>query len=171
MNELESRCQGLKTAVPFCRDVVPTAKSSLIEVKYWRIVHMTDEQPAKKLILVVEDDQFIGELIKDTLTAEPDYQASVVGDGAQALDLLRQLKVQLIILDINLPGITGYEVFDKIRDSEEFGHPKILFMSAGKSTREARQRGVEHYLAKPFDLDTLLATVCELMENGDEATP
>lgn len=131
---------------------------------------MSDEPPTKKLILVVEDDQLIGELIKDTINAEPDYQASVVGDGAQALEALCQLKVQLIILDINLPGMSGYEIFDKIRDSGEFGHPEILFMSAARNHKDGKQREVEHYLAKPFDLDTLLAMVHELMENGGEAS-
>ncbi len=118
--------------------------------------------PANKIVVVVEDDPFIGELIRETISAEPGYQASLVGDAAQALALLKQVKAQLLIIDINLPGMDGYALHDAIRGGEGFGNPEVLFMSAGVHEQEVKKRGIQHYLAKPFDLDELLTMVRQL---------
>ena len=118
--------------------------------------------PANKIVVVVEDDPFIGELIRETISAEPGYQASLVGDASQALALLRQVKAQLLIIDINLPGMDGYALYDAVYADESFGRAEVLFMSAGTHEQEVKKRGIAHYLAKPFDLDELLTQVKQL---------
>ena len=64
-----------------------------------------DETPEKKAIVIVEDNEAIAELIKDTLNGEPDYQAVAVRDAALALDIIRSVKASLVLLDVNLPKI------------------------------------------------------------------
>ncbi len=120
--------------------------------------------PTNKIVVVVEDDPFIGELVRETISAEPGYQASLVNDASQALALLKQVKAQLLIIDINLPGMDGYALHDAVRSSEDFGSPTVLFMSAGMHENEAKKRGVANFLAKPFDLDELLAKVNQLTQ-------
>ncbi len=121
-----------------------------------------DAGPANKIVVVVEDDPFIGELIRETISAEPGYQASLVGDAAQALALLLQVKAQLMIIDINLPGMDGYALYDAVRSDDRYGNAAVLFMSAGAHEQQVRKRGITNYLAKPFDLDELLALVRRL---------
>ena len=118
--------------------------------------------PANKIVVVVEDDPFIGELIRDTISSEPGYQASLISDAAQALALLKQVKAQLLIIDINLPGMDGYALHDAVQADESFGNAAVLFMSAGTHEHEVKKRGIAHYLAKPFDLDQLLDKVRQL---------
>ncbi len=120
-------------------------------------------QNGVKHILVVEDDLFIGELIKDALNGEPDYQASVAGDGLRALDMISANRYDLIILDVSLPGLNGFEVYDRLQADPATSALPALFISAAISPSEFRKRSVANFLPKPFELDELFATVSRLL--------
>ena len=116
----------------------------------------------KKAIVIVEDNEAIAELIKDTLNAEPDYQAVAVGDAALAIDVIRSVKANLVLLDVGLPGMDGYHLYDLIMDDETTRGVPIIFVTASADQAEFDKREITDYIAKPFELDHLLARVAEI---------
>jgi len=113
----------------------------------------------KKKILVVEDEEHIAEGLALNLEAEG-YDVIVAGDGHAALDYWRDGQVDLIILDIMLPGKNGLDVCRTIR--QEAGRVPILFLTA-RGRDEDRVAGLlaggDDYLSKPFNLQELLLRV------------
>jgi DNA-binding response OmpR family regulator len=118
-----------------------------------------DSQTDKKAIVIVEDNEQIAELIKDTLNAEPDYQAVAVHDGALALEVIRSVKASLILLDVNLPGMDGLELFDMLQENGDTCSIPVIFVTANTDTAEFKRRNVTNYIAKPFDLNDLVSRV------------
>jgi CheY-like chemotaxis protein len=118
--------------------------------------------PDKKAIVIVEDNEAIAELIKETLNAEPDYQAVAVGDAALALDVIRSIKASLVLLDINLPGMDGYQLYDLIKEDSATKDVHVIFVSATADEQELDKRGIQTYIAKPFELNDLLAQVAAI---------
>ena len=121
-----------------------------------------------RAILVVEDEPGIGEIIEFTLNDEPHYQATAVPDGAAALAFLAEVRVDLLLLEINLPGLDGFAIHDLVRARAESATTSILFMTATDHTAEFARRGITDWLKKPFDLDDLLEIVADRL--GDQAT-
>jgi CheY-like chemotaxis protein len=118
-----------------------------------------DKPPEKKVIVVVEDNEAIAELIKDTLNAEPDYQAVAVNDGSLALEVIHSVKASLILLDVELPGIDGLQVYDLLKSDPSTDHIPVIFVTASERNDEIRSRSIEAHIAKPFDLTELLGHV------------
>ncbi|MHB8901472.1 MAG: response regulator transcription factor [Thermoguttaceae bacterium] len=118
-----------------------------------------------KHILVVEDESHLAAGIKYNLVAEG-YRVTTVGDGPSALEYIKSHpeSVDLIILDLMLPGMSGYAVCESLRS--DFHHMPILILSA-RTLSEDRARGfdvgADQYLTKPFDLDELLSRVKGLL--------
>jgi two-component system OmpR family response regulator len=116
-------------------------------------------------ILVVEDEKHLASGIQYNLEAEG-YRVTTVGDGRSALQYIEQQRgeVDLVVLDIMLPGMNGYAVCEAIRAADEI--MPILILSA-RTLAEDRTRGFEvgadQYLMKPFDLDEFLTRVKNLL--------
>ena len=109
-------------------------------------------------ILVVEDDKNISQLIKDTLSLNSNFIIRCVMDGEQALNEIHQEKYNIIILDIMIPKINGFEIFEQIKD---LGIP-IIFLTAKtdiESKIKALRNGAQDYITKPFEPLELLARV------------
>ena len=108
-------------------------------------------------ILIVEDEHAISDLIKLNLT-RAGYQCTTAYDGMEAADILEEQKFDLIILDIMLPKINGYELMEYIRPMQI----PVIFLTA-KSSLDDRMRGLtsgaEDYMVKPFEVVELLARV------------
>lgn len=108
-------------------------------------------------ILIVEDEKPIANLLKNALTKE-DYCCTCAYDGLQAAKLLETKQYDLVLLDIMLPGIDGYELMEYIRPTET----PVIFITA-KGTLEDRVRGLrtgaEDYIVKPFELPELRARI------------
>ena len=124
----------------------------------------TVEQSQKRVVVVGEDDEPIAFLLRDSLNDEPGYQAVVVPDGALVLDTVRQVHADVLILDIMMPGLSGFEVFDRIRADPSIRDMPVLFMSAAAAAHDEdfKRRGITDILAKPFDLNELLDRVKKL---------
>lgn len=108
-------------------------------------------------ILIVEDEPAISNLIQMNLSAAG-YSCGCVFDGSKAADLLEQETFDLILLDVMLPEIDGYELMDYIRP---LGIP-VIFLTAKSSTEDkvkGLRAGADDYLAKPFEIAELLARV------------
>ncbi len=113
-------------------------------------------------ILVAEDDAEARELLLLSL-ADGDYDLLEATDGVEALDLLRTEHPDLLITDIIMPRMDGYELVRKLRQDETMAATPVIFCSASYHEREvremARSLGVRSTLSKPFDLKTVRATV------------
>src|SRR5215217_4441575 len=100
----------------------------------------------RKAILVVEDNPAIAEIITLTLNDDPTYQAKSVSTGPAALDRVAADGADLILLDINLPGMDGFTLHDILRRDPATAALPILFMTAGDHAREFFRRGVRTWL-------------------------
>jgi CheY-like chemotaxis protein len=108
-------------------------------------------------ILVVDDDQAILETVSEILEMEG-YPVVAVADGVEALRRIAQLRPSVVLLDMRMPGLNGWEVAHRMR-ADGITVP-ILVMTAAQDARLwAEQIDAAGYLAKPFDLDDLLTAV------------
>lgn len=108
-------------------------------------------------ILIVEDELPIANLVKLSLT-KAGYACTCAFDGLKAADLLEQEKFDLILLDVMLPGIDGFELMDYIRPTEI----PVIFITAKSEVADrvkGLRMGAEDYLVKPFEIIELLARV------------
>jgi DNA-binding response OmpR family regulator len=121
---------------------------------------MADEV-RKKVVVIGEDDEPIATLLRDSINDEDAYQAVVVSDGALVLETVRQVHADLLILDIMMPGLNGFEVFDRVRADSDIRTMPVLFVSAATNQFEGdfSQRGIKDVISKPFDLNDLLERV------------
>lgn len=113
-----------------------------------------------KYILLIEDEPNVAAFIRRGLKEEA-YQVQVAYDGKTGLDLLAQQQVDLVILDIIMPGMDGLEVCKKIRE-RGFKHIPILMLTAlGTSDNivNGLDSGADDYLVKPFKFKELLARI------------
>ncbi len=111
-------------------------------------------------ILIVDDHPTNIALLEDILGEE--YVLAAATSGEEALALVSPFQPDLILLDIMMPGVNGYETCRRLREMPAFRHVKILMVSA-KARVEDRLRGYEvgadDYITKPFDEEELLAKV------------
>ena len=109
-------------------------------------------------ILIVEDNKEIGELLQTFLRKE-NYVVSLADSGEKALDLFERYGAKLVILDIMLPGMDGYSVCSKIRETS---NAHILVASA-KTEKDDKLKGLnlgaDDYIEKPYDIDILTAKI------------
>src|SRR5205085_1533159 len=101
----------------------------------------------------------VAEIIRDTLNAETEYRAVVVGDGVQAIEVIHSIHISGVILDLALPGLNGLQIYDAIQaDPTTRGLP-VIFVTGSYPTAEFARRGITRVLPKPFNLDELLTLV------------
>jgi CheY-like chemotaxis protein len=122
------------------------------------------EERKKKVVVIGEDDEPIALLLRDAISDEPGYQAVVVADGALVLETVRQVHADLLILDIMMPGLSGLEVYDRVRADAGVRDMPVLFVSANvpQFDSEFQRRNISSVLTKPFDLNELLERVRSL---------
>jgi DNA-binding response OmpR family regulator len=122
---------------------------------------LTKDSPC---VLIVEDDEFIASLIAEALKDETNVRPLILHNGSDAIRFLADQHVDLLILDYQLPGANGIEVYDTMRLSARTDHTPVLFITATDKRAEFRRRGLT-YIRKPFDLFELLATVEARLNN------
>jgi DNA-binding response OmpR family regulator len=117
-----------------------------------------------RVVLVVEDDEPIGELLAGVINDEEGYRAIHVTRPTDALHTLAQLKPDLLVLDVGLPGMNGFELYDRVHQDERLKNIPVIFETAVSQEHAAqfRQRGIRYVLQKPFDLNDLIADVKKL---------
>ena len=121
-------------------------------------------------VLVVEDDAKLRSLFC-TVLANSGYLALPVPDGEQALSILDSEYVDLIISDIMMPGMDGYELIDRLRDS---GFTMPILIITAKEAFEDKQRGflagADDYMVKPIDVNEMILRVGALLKRARIAT-
>lgn len=124
----------------------------------------------KPRLLVVEDDNDIAMMLKFYFTKQ-DYQVDVAPRGAEALEKTRQNLPHLIVLDIMLPDIDGFEVCRKLRTNIRTSHVPIIFLTQ-KDERVDRLTGLElgadDYITKPFDIEELKLRVQRAIQRSEQ---
>ena len=109
-------------------------------------------------ILIVEDNKELLQLLTDFLRADG-YTVSTADNGEKALAVFEKYGARLVLLDINLPGIDGFAVCEKIRKN---GNTPVIMLTA-RVTKEDKLNGIilgaDDYIEKPYDIDILLAKI------------
>lgn len=122
----------------------------------------TTGMPSRPLVLCVEDEEDLRRDIADEL-AEVGYTVMEARDGKEALELLAAARPDLILCDISMPGLNGYDVLRAVHaeGSEYFDIPFVFLSALGdpREIVEGKRLGADDYLVKPIDYDLLLATV------------
>jgi DNA-binding response OmpR family regulator len=115
-----------------------------------------------KTILICEDDQNLRHLVRVILGGE--YRFVEANNGREALKLALELRPDLVILDLMLPGASGFEVLSSLRDELPVGETPVIVMSAwGHADQAALEAGADRFLAKPFEPEELTAIVGEVL--------
>ncbi|MFB2531210.1 response regulator transcription factor [Paracoccus sp. p4-l81] len=119
-------------------------------------------------VLIVEDEDNIA-LALDYLLTREGYAHSRLATGAGAVDQIRATRPDLVLLDVMLPEVSGYEICQDVRMDPGLADVKILMMTARGSTMERRKGlalGADGFIAKPFELGELRAEVRRLLDEG-----
>lgn len=121
--------------------------------------------PGQKSVLVVEDEDNIA-LALDYLLSREGYVHDRVANGAEAVGRIRDTRPDLVLLDVMLPGVSGYEICTVIRRDPALARTKILMMTARGSAAERRrglELGADGFISKPFELQALRSEVRRLL--------
>ena len=124
---------------------------------------------AKEIFLVDDEPNLVVPI--QFLMEQQGYRITIAERGEDALDLLYQYKPDLVLLDIMLPGIDGYEVCEIIRLNPNYRNTKIIFLIAkGRELEIAKglALGADAYITKPYSNAELVAKVKELLEKTYE---
>ena len=116
---------------------------------------------SKKKILIVEDEESLLKLESILLTSRG-YEVKGVADGQAALDVVFSMKPDLVLLDIMLPEIDGFEVCRQIKTNEATKHIPVIMLTAKKSREDmarGEQVGADWYITKPFKSAMVIETI------------
>ena len=128
----------------------------------------------RKCILVVDDRGTLLAAVREILEMEG-YTVLVALDGMQALQVMEEVRPDLIVADILMPRMDGYTLYERIRARSEWVSIPFIFLTAraGKEDiAKGRDLGVEGYITKPFDPDALLEAIkaqLEMLAPDDES--
>lgn len=117
-------------------------------------------------ILVADDDRDIRELITFTLMFVG-HKVTQASNGAEAVELAQQIKPDLILTDVRMPRMTGYQLCQTLRAMDEFKETPIVILSAKGQDEEielGREAGATDYMMKPFPPHLLQQKVADLLE-------
>ncbi len=121
--------------------------------------------------LLIVDDEPNAVVPIQFLMEQQGYKVMIAERGEDALDLIYQYKPDLVLLDIMLPGINGFEVCEIIRLNPEYRSIKIIFLTAlGREEQIAKglALGADAYITKPYSNDELVAIVKEVLEETNQ---
>ena len=124
-------------------------------------------------MLVVDDNRDAAEMVATVLEMEG-HESKAVNDGMQALACVDEYEPEVIVLDIGLPGIDGYEVARRLRRLPKTRDALLIALTGyGQSAdqQHARDAGFDHHLVKPTDMDAVVRLIARWHETHPGATP
>ncbi len=113
-------------------------------------------------ILIVDDEFDIVDVLGSLLQAEG-YEVITAANGREGLVRLRETRVDLVLLDCMMPVVDGPEMLRLMREDDRLTSVPVVMMSAAEVRQEVRLLGCSAFLKKPFDLNTLFATISQLV--------
>lgn len=132
-----------------------------------------EDMSRKAEILVVEDEDNIAIALNYLLTREG-YNQTRIATGEGAVELIRKSKPDLVLLDVMLPVVSGYEICQSIRADPACNSVRILMMTARGSAMERRKglaMGADGFISKPFELKELRAEVRKILAGETAELP
>ncbi len=116
----------------------------------------------KTKVLIVDDEQTNIKILLEILEFEDEYTTNSVTTGEECLAILPEFQPDVILLDIMMPGMDGYEVCKRIKNDPDYADIKIIMLSGRAMQNEINNgfsAGADQYLSKPFGMDELLDTL------------
>jgi DNA-binding response OmpR family regulator len=127
--------------------------------------------PHRCLLLAVEDDDAIRDLLAAVVTDEPGIHLLAVRDGAEALAAFGKVRPDLVLLDLQLPGVDGAEVCRRLKANPATAGVPVVGFSAGANEAAARAAGCDDFVAKPFDPEELLVRIAAVLRRARPRPP
>ncbi len=160
-----------RVIIPLPSTEIPESEKPLD--KYVPDVRASKKRGAGNLrVLVAEDNEVNQDLIMEFLLPEDGYEVNIAEDGVEALEMLEKKEYDLILMDIQMPRMTGDEAIRKIRASETAYTDIPIIVLTANAMRGAAELylldGANAYMTKPINLDTLLKTISEVLDNPKE---
>ncbi|WP_051609986.1 ATP-binding protein [Terasakiella pusilla] len=124
-----------------------------------------------KTILYVEDNPANMRLMRELLTQLPRTNFVEAGTAEEGLELIRGNKPDLVLMDINLPGMDGFDAFEVMRDDSEMCDIPVIALTANAMPREVdrgKELGFKAYLTKPIDVASTLAEITRVLEESEK---
>ncbi|HUQ41158.1 MAG TPA: response regulator [Candidatus Limnocylindrales bacterium] len=121
-----------------------------------------------KYVLIAEDDPDIADVLTEGIADRLYVATHVVANGALVPDAIYACRPDLLILDVQLPGLSGLDVFDLVRNDPRWIGIPVLFLTANpeKAQTAYAATGEHRIMAKPFDLNELVAVVDDMVDGG-----
>lgn len=117
-----------------------------------------------KKILIAEDERDIRDLIKYSLQLVG-FEVILTTNGVEAVELAQSEQPDLIIMDVRMPKMTGYQALEALKSNPRTAHIPIVFLTARPDRdRASSMEGVEDFILKPFEIDYLARRVQEILE-------
>lgn len=118
-----------------------------------------------RLVLIVEDDKPTCDVLEAAINDERGYRAVCAATADDALDTLSHIDPDLLLLDIRLPGMSGLELYDRIKADPRFRSTPVVFETGAvrEHIDELRERGIATYVKKPFDIAEVVRFVKRLV--------
>ncbi|HYK96773.1 MAG TPA: response regulator [Candidatus Acidoferrales bacterium] len=122
-------------------------------------------------ILIAEDDAAIATVLQEAIGERLGVATHVVANGALVPDALSAERPDLIVLDLSLPGLSGLDVFDLVRNDPVWAPTPVLFLTADpeKASTASAPTGQHRVMGKPFEVDELIALVTSLLGEAEAA--
>ncbi len=145
---------------------IKKAASKQINTPSFKNLQTAEEKPAKEkpLILLVEDN---ADVVAYTASCLPDYRLAVGQDGREGFEIASEIIPDLIITDVMMPFVDGFELCRQLRSDEHTSHIPIIMLTAKadiQSKMEGLEKGADAYLEKPFNREELLIRIKKLLE-------
>lgn len=124
------------------------------------VAHQEETIEERPKVLVVDDEPFNLEIMQEIL--EEEYEVSYVKSGAECMELVGSLMPDVVLLDVNMPGMSGYEVCQQIKENKKTMDIPVTFVSALDTLAErlaGYEVGGDDYICKPFEASELLSKV------------
>jgi len=126
-----------------------------------------------KYVLIAEDDPDLAEVLAEAIGERTCLATHVVANGALVPDAIAASRPDLLILDVSLPGLSGLDVFDLVRNDPGYVGVPILFLTSSpeKAAESAlTATGEQRVIAKPFDLGELITVVDQMVDGTKSAS-
>ena len=124
-------------------------------------------ESGKRKVLIVDDDEELVELISDVLARDGRFEIRTVNNGFDAGMMVKEYRPDLIVLDVMLPDINGKEVCQRVRSDRTMNDVKIICISGmveEDRVGELRAAGADDFMHKPFEIERLVARMCQLLD-------
>ncbi len=139
------------------------AKESVVDLKEYRELR---KKKSSRTLLVIEDDETMRNALKRIFESDG-YQVKTAADGTQLSEVLDDHPIDLIILDIGLPWINGFELAKLLKEHKDLKHIPLIFVSGKTSDIDVKRGfevGADDYIKKPFDVEKIKKTVNTLLQ-------